>query len=556
KTKTKAEEKIAEVTKLVGKVTADNLEASKVTLKAATDAIEEARKAGWTESEVQSFKGYGDIATVQGEIAALESSQAKEEAKTKAEEKIAEVTKLVGKVTADNLEASKVTLKAATDAIEEAKAAGWTESEIQSFVGYEDIAKVQSEITELESQAKEAAKTKAEEKIAEVTKLVGKVTADNLEASKVTLKAATDAIEEAKAAGWTESEVQSFAGYEDIATVQGEIAALESSQAKEEAKTKAEEKIAEVTKLVGKVTADNLEASKVTLKAATDAIEEAKAAGWTESEIQSFVGYEDIAKVQSEITELESQAKEAAKTKAEEKIAEVTKLVGKVTADNLEASKVTLKAATDAIEEAKAAGWTESEVQSFAGYEDIATVQGEITALESSSQAKEAAKTKAEEKIAEVTKLVGKVTADNLEASKATLKAATDAIEEAKTAGWTESEVQSFAGYEDIATVQGEITALESSSQAKEEAKTKAEEKIAEVTKLVGKVTADNLEASKVTLKAATDAIEEAKAAGWTESEVQSFAGYEDIATVQGEITALEPSSTIFRANLFSTLTR
>ncbi|WP_165479565.1 hypothetical protein, partial [Clostridioides difficile] len=210
----------------------------------------------------------------------------------------------------------------------------------------------------------------------------------------------------------------------------------------------------------------------------------------------------------------------------------------------------------DAIEEAKAAGWTESEVQSFAGYGDIAKVQSEITALESSSQAKEEAKTKAEEKIAEVTKLVGKVTADNLEASKATLKAATDAIEEAKTAGWTESEVQSFAGYGDIAKVQGEITALESSSQAKEEAKTKAEEKIAEVTKLVGKVTADNLEASKVTLKAATDAIEEAKTAGWTESEVQSFAGYEDIAKVQGEITALEPSSTIFRANLFSTLTR
>ncbi|MCL1023768.1 hypothetical protein M1H70_19050, partial [Clostridioides difficile] len=386
--------------------------------------------------------------------------------KTKAEEKIAEVTKLVGKVTADNLEASKVTLKAATDAIEEARKAGWTESEVQSFKGYGDIAKVQSEITELESQAKEAAKTKAEEKIAEVTKLVGKVTADNLEASKVTLKAATDAIEEAKAAGWTESEVQSFAGYEDIATVQGEIAALESSQAKEEAKTKAEEKIAEVTKLVGKVTAENLEASKVTLKAATDAIEEAKAAGWTESEVQSFAGYGDIAKVQSEITALESsQAKEEAKTKAEEKIAEVTKLVGKVTAENLEASKATLKVATDAIEEAKAAGWTESEVQSFAGYGDIAKVQSEITALESSSQAKEEAKTKAEEKIAEVTKLVGKVTADNLEASKATLKAATDAIEEAKTAGWTESEVQSFAGYGDIAKVQGEITALESSSQ-------------------------------------------------------------------------------------------
>ncbi|MFL8150190.1 hypothetical protein Q3104_18760, partial [Clostridioides difficile] len=146
------------------------------------------------------------------------------------------------------------------------------------------------------------------------------------------------------AAGWTESEVQSFAGYEDIATVQGEIAALESSQAKEEAKTKAEEKIAEVTKLVGKVTAENLEASKVTLKAATDAIEEAKAAGWTESEVQSFAGYGDIAKVQSEITALESsQAKEEAKTKAEEKIAEVTKLVGKVTAENLEASKATLK---------------------------------------------------------------------------------------------------------------------------------------------------------------------------------------------------------------------
>ncbi|NJJ46212.1 hypothetical protein GSQ38_21575, partial [Clostridioides difficile] len=64
-------------------------------------------------------------------------------------------------------------------------------------------------------------------------------------------------------------------------------------------------------------------------------------AGWTESEIKSFVGYEDIAKVQSAITELESQAKEAAKTKAEEKIAEVTKLVGKVTAENLEASKAT-----------------------------------------------------------------------------------------------------------------------------------------------------------------------------------------------------------------------
>ncbi|MCO4743134.1 hypothetical protein M1P54_018915, partial [Clostridioides difficile] len=278
------------------------------------------------------------------------------------------------------------------------------------------------------------------------------------------------------------------------------------------AKTKAEEKIAEVTKLVGKVTAENLEASKATLKAATDAIEEAKAAGWTESEVQSFAGYGDIAKVQSEITALESsQAKEEAKTKAEEKIAEVTKLVGKVTAENLEASKATLKVATDAIEEAKAAGWTESEVQSFAGYGDIAKVQSEITALESSSQAKEEAKTKAEEKIAEVTKLVGKVTAENLEASKATLKAATDAIEEAKTAGWTESEVQSFAGYGDIAKVQGEITALESSSQAKEEAKTKAEEKIAEVTKLVGKVTADNLEASKATLKAATDAIEEAK---------------------------------------------
>ncbi|NJJ46180.1 hypothetical protein GSQ38_20660, partial [Clostridioides difficile] len=94
---------------------------------------------------------------------------------------------------------------------------------------------------------------------------------------------------------------------------------------------KAEEKIAEVTKLVGKVTAENLEASKATLKAATDAIEEAKAAGWTESEIQSFAGYEDIAKVQSEITELEAQDNAAAKPKAEEKIAEVTKLVGKVT---------------------------------------------------------------------------------------------------------------------------------------------------------------------------------------------------------------------------------
>ncbi|NJJ46243.1 hypothetical protein GSQ38_22120, partial [Clostridioides difficile] len=72
-----------------------------------------------------------------------------------------------------------------------------------------------------------------------------------------------------------------------------------------------------------------------------------------ESEIQSFVGYEDIAKVQSEITELESQATEAEKTKAEEKIAEVTKLVGKVTAENLEASKAALKAATDEREEAK-----------------------------------------------------------------------------------------------------------------------------------------------------------------------------------------------------------
>ncbi|WP_339078654.1 hypothetical protein WIR67_11210 [Clostridioides difficile] len=57
------------------------------------------------------------------------------------------------------------------------------------------------------------------------------------------------------------------------------------------------------------------------------------------------------------------------------------------------------------------------------------------------------------------------------------------------------------------------------------------------------------IEASKVTLKAK-------QTAGWTESEVQSFAGYGDIAKVQSEITALEPSSTIFRANLFSTLTR
>ncbi|NJI71404.1 hypothetical protein GSQ53_20575, partial [Clostridioides difficile] len=59
-----------------------------------------------------------------------------------------------------------------------------------------------------------------------------------------------------------------------------------------------------------------------TLKAATAAIEEAKAAGWTESEIQSFVGYEDIAKVQSEITALESPSQEAAeaKAKAKEKI--------------------------------------------------------------------------------------------------------------------------------------------------------------------------------------------------------------------------------------------
>ncbi|WP_196768014.1 hypothetical protein, partial [Streptobacillus moniliformis] len=70
------------------------------------------------------------------------------------------------------------------------------------------------------------------------------------------------------------------------------------------------------------------------------------------------------------------------------------------------------------------------------------------------------------------------------------------------------------------AKVQNEINALESSSQAKEAAKTKAEEKIADVTALVGKVTAENLESSKVTLKAATDAIEEAKEAGWTDSEV------------------------------------
>ncbi|NJI71525.1 hypothetical protein GSQ53_21705, partial [Clostridioides difficile] len=70
---------------------------------------------------------------------------------------------------------------------------------------------------------------------------------------------------------------------------------------------------------------------------------------------------------------------------------------------------------------------------------------------------------------------------------------------------------QCFAGYEDLATVQGQISAIYLLLQAKEEAKTKAKEKIAEVTKLVGKVTADKLEASKVTLKAATDAIEEAK---------------------------------------------
>ncbi|WP_158222245.1 hypothetical protein, partial [Clostridioides difficile] len=76
-----------------------------------------------------------------------------------------------------------------------------------------------------------------------------------------------------------------------------------------------------------------------TLKAATDAIEEAKAAGWTESEVQSFAADEDIPKVHHETTVLDSHAQEAAKTKAEAKIAEVTKLVGKVTAENLEASK-------------------------------------------------------------------------------------------------------------------------------------------------------------------------------------------------------------------------
>ncbi|WP_339099832.1 hypothetical protein [Clostridioides difficile] len=40
-----------------------------------------------------------------------------------------------------------------------------------------------------------------------------------------------------------------------------------------------------------------------------------------------------------------------------------------------------------------------------------------------------------------------------------------------------ESEVQSFAGYGDIAKVQSEITALESSSQAKEKQRQKQKKK-------------------------------------------------------------------------------
>ncbi|PBH07527.1 hypothetical protein BGV19_20270 [Clostridioides difficile] len=102
-----------------------------------------------------------------------------------------------------------------------------------------------------------------------------------------------------------------------------------------------------------------------------------------------------------------------------------------------------------------------------------------ISELEAATRNRERAKTNGEEKNTKVTKLVRKLTADNLEESKETLKAATDAREEATTAGWTESEVQSFAGYGDIAKVQSEITALESSSQTKAEATTQAVEKIA-----------------------------------------------------------------------------
>ncbi|NJJ46254.1 hypothetical protein GSQ38_22355, partial [Clostridioides difficile] len=67
---------------------------------------------------------------------------------------------------------------------------------------------------------------------------------------------------------------------------------------------------------------------------------------------------------------------------------------------------------------------------------------------------------------------------------------ATDADEEVKAEAWQQRQVQMCERYGDIAKVQGERTTSESASQAKEEAKTKAEEKIAEVTKLVGKVTA------------------------------------------------------------------
>ena len=37
------------------------------------DSIEEAKQVGWTDSQIQNFKGYGDMVAVQSEIAALES---------------------------------------------------------------------------------------------------------------------------------------------------------------------------------------------------------------------------------------------------------------------------------------------------------------------------------------------------------------------------------------------------------------------------------------------------------------------------------------------------
>ncbi|WML46610.1 lamin tail domain-containing protein [Neobacillus sp. PS3-34] len=312
-------------------------------------------------------------------------------AKTEAEAKLALILG-ADEITYTNQADVQSAVDQAKAAITAALTAGWGQFEVEAFAGYGKIAGAEAKIAQLET-AKADAKTEAEAKLA-LIKDAGQITYSDKSAVQTAISDANAAIAAALSHGWTQTDVEGFAGYEKIAAAEAKLAELETVKA--EAKTTTETKLGLIP--------DASQITHGTVKAAQSAVDEAKAAitaafaaGWMLTEVESFNGYGKLALAEAKIAQL-TDAKSAAKSVAVTKLSAILSS-GNINYSNRAAVQLAVNEAKLAIQSALSTGWTQAEVENFPGYEKIAVTEAKIAALEKEEAdviAQQEAKAKAE----------------------------------------------------------------------------------------------------------------------------------------------------------------